>query len=43
MKIEVLYFCGCPNHAPGVQQVREVVHELGMDAQNQEVPGQAGR
>ncbi len=33
MKIEILYFSGCPNHEPTVQRVREVAQELGIDAE----------
>lgn len=27
MKIEILYFAGCPNHAPAVDRVREVLRQ----------------
>lgn len=37
MKIKVLYFRGCPNHPLTVKRVREVVDELGVDAQIDEV------
>lgn len=37
MKVEVLYFEGCPNHAPAVQLARAVVSELGVDAKVEEV------
>lgn len=30
MKIEVLYFDGCPNHAPAVERLREVFKEEGL-------------
>lgn len=30
MTIEVLHFAGCPNHAPTVKLVREVVRTLGL-------------
>ena len=33
MKIEILYFDGCPNHEPAVRVVREVLQELGVDAE----------
>ena len=33
MKVEILYFSGCPNHAPAVAQVREVLKEEGADAE----------
>jgi len=36
--IEVLYFAGCPNHAPTVDLAREVMGELGLDAAIREVP-----
>lgn len=32
MKIDVLYFEGCPNHEPALDLVRAVVRELGVDA-----------
>ena len=28
MKIEVLYFDGCPNHKPAVEQVRQLLGEM---------------
>lgn len=31
MKVEVLYFEGCPNHEPAVRLAREVLAELGKD------------
>ncbi len=37
MKVEVLYFEGCPNHAPTLQLARNVVSELGLDARVEEV------
>ncbi len=33
MKIEVLYFEGCPNHAPAMEMVRRVVVREGIEAQ----------
>ena len=30
MKVEVLYFNGCPNHAPAVDRVRSVLREEGL-------------
>lgn len=36
--IEVLYFSGCPNHEPTVALAREVVRELGLEAELREVP-----
>ncbi len=43
VKIQVLYFAGCPNHEPAVTLVREVAAELGIDAEvvEVEVTGQA--
>lgn len=32
MRIEILYFDGCPNHAPTMELVREVVADLGITA-----------
>ncbi len=32
MKLQVLYFEGCPNHPPAVELMREVAAELGIDA-----------
>lgn len=37
MKIDVLYFQGCPNHAPTVQRVKEVLDQLGIAAEVNEV------
>ncbi len=37
MDIQVLYFDGCPHHAPTVAMVKQVVATLGMDAQIEEV------
>jgi len=36
--IEVLYFSGCPNHEPTVALAREVVRELGLEAELREIP-----
>ena len=33
MKIEILYFEGCPNHDVADQRVREVLSELGVRAE----------
>jgi hypothetical protein len=30
MKIEVLYFEGCPNHAPTVERLKAVLREAGL-------------
>lgn len=32
MKIEILYFEGCPNHEPADRAVREVLAEIGVEA-----------
>ncbi len=37
MTIEILYFEGCPNHAPALQVVRDVLRDLGVDAAVREV------
>ena len=37
MRIDILYFDGCPNHLPTVEVVREVVQSLGIDATIREV------
>lgn len=37
MKIDVLFFGGCPNHAPTVELVRDVVRELEVNAEVCEV------
>ncbi len=33
MKIDILYFEGCPNHAPAVARVREVIQQEGVNAE----------
>ena len=33
MKIEVLYFDGCPNHKPAVERVQELLREEGVSAE----------
>lgn len=35
--IEILFFAGCPNHEPTVNLAREVLSELGVDAEIREV------
>ena len=37
MKIEILYFAGCPNHAPAISQVRKALHQEGVTAEMIEV------
>lgn len=32
MKVEVLYFEGCPNHAPALEMVRNVLKKEGIEA-----------
>ena len=43
MKIEILYFKGCPNHEPAKQAIRDVLGELNIDAEisNIDVPDEA--
>lgn len=42
MKIEILYFEGCPSHGPTVELVEEIVERLAVDADlvQVEVPNQ---
>ena len=37
MKIEVLYFDGCPNHKPAVERINELLREEGVSAELLEV------
>ncbi len=37
MKIEILYFSGCPNHQPAVDRVRDVLTQEGTDAEIVEI------
>jgi len=37
MKIEVLYFDGCPNHKPAIERVQELLREDGVSAEVLEV------
>lgn len=37
MKIDVLYFDGCPNHHPTMDLVRDIVQNLGLNAAIREV------
>jgi hypothetical protein len=37
MKVEVLYFSGCPNHVPAVDRVREVLQQEGAPADMVEI------
>lgn len=38
MVIEILFFDGCPNHEPTMNLAREVLRELGLEAEIREVP-----
>jgi len=38
VKIDVLFFEGCPNHEPTVELTRRVLADLGIEAQMNEVP-----
>ena len=42
MKIQVLYFQGCPNHMPTVDLARQVVAEIGLDAEVEQVEVTSG-
>ena len=37
MRIDILYFEGCPNHLPTTELVRDLVRSLGLDATIREV------
>lgn len=37
MRVEILYFEGCPNHASTVELVRQSIDECGVSAQLEEV------
>ncbi len=37
MKIEVLYFSGCPNHAPAIERVREALRTEGLSGEIVEI------
>jgi copper chaperone CopZ len=37
MRIEVLYFSGCPNHAPALERVREALREEGLSGEIAEI------
>jgi hypothetical protein len=37
MRIEVLYFDGCPNHKPAVERVQELLRDEGISAEVLEV------
>ena len=37
MMIEILYFDGCPNHEPTLELARDVVGELGLEADIRQV------
>lgn len=38
LRVDVLYFDGCPNHAPTVELARRVVADLGVEAEVNEIP-----
>ena len=37
MRVEVLYFRGCPNHLPTVQRVRETLHGMALEEEIREI------
>jgi hypothetical protein len=37
MKIEVLYFDGCPNHLPAAQRVRAILRQEGVSGEVSEI------
>src|SRR5260370_21884125 len=37
MKVEILYFEGCPNHRPAAERVHAVLHEEGIFAEIAEI------
>lgn len=37
MKIEVLYFDGCPNYKPAIERIQQVLAEEGLSAEVREV------
>ncbi|MFZ0592168.1 MAG: DUF2703 domain-containing protein [Bryobacteraceae bacterium] len=37
MKIEVLYFAGCPNHLPAVDRVKSVLQQEGLRTEIREI------
>ena len=37
MRVEILYFEGCPNHASTVELVRQAIDDCGVSAQLEEV------
>src|SRR5579885_1487768 len=37
MKIEILYFDGCPHHRPAVEQVKEALRQEGLNAELVEI------
>ncbi len=42
MRVQVLYFAGCPNHKPAVDLARQVAAELGLAVEVQEVEVSSG-
>jgi hypothetical protein len=37
MQIDIVYFEGCPNHAPTVERVKQIAAEIGLTAPVREV------
>jgi len=37
MRIEVLYFDGCPNHVPTVERVKQIAADLGLEIGVEEI------
>lgn len=42
MKVQVLYFTGCPNHMPTIDLARQVIAEIALDAEIEEVEVASG-
>ena len=38
MQVEILYFEGCPHHAPTVARVKQIAAEMGLTVALREVP-----
>jgi|SRR5262245_24108910 len=38
MQIDILYFEGCPNHAPTVERVKQIAAEMALSVSIREVP-----
>src|SRR5438270_8211064 len=37
MKVEILYFEGCPNHKPAAERVRSILRDEGLSAEVSEI------